>query len=81
MVLALKGRLRSKRVEGKSRTIPCPHIQLTYIRLIYDVEFDDNLPSTLKSLNIKNGSRMTITNDNDDEPDKNYSIILMIQHS
>jgi ubiquitin-like 1-activating enzyme E1 B len=50
---------------------------LLIIRLLYDVEFDDNLESSLKSLDVKNGSQLTVTND-DDEPENNFSVVLFI---
>ncbi|KAJ3319225.1 E1 ubiquitin-activating protein uba2 [Boothiomyces sp. JEL0866] len=43
-------------------------------RLLYDIDFEDNLESSLESLGIKKGTQLTITNDDDDDFN-NYSII------
>lgn len=54
---------------------------IIYHRLLYDVEFEDNRAVSLADLNIKEGSRLVITNDYDEEPLKNYSVILSIKDS
>jgi hypothetical protein len=51
---------------------------LTDVRLLYDVEFDDNLELPLSELGILNGSKLTITNDNDEDESKNVCVILFI---
>lgn len=48
--------------------------------LIYDVEFDDNLPKTLETLSINNKSRLVITNDNDDDEEQNVTVLVFIEH-
>jgi hypothetical protein len=48
------------------------------VRLLYDVEFDDNLELPLSELGILNGSKLTITNDNDEDESKNVCVILFI---
>ncbi|KAJ3023522.1 E1 ubiquitin-activating protein uba2 [Thoreauomyces humboldtii] len=49
-------------------------------RLLYDVEFDDNLDMPLKELGLKHATRVMITNEDDDEPDKNVIITLHLDH-
>ena len=46
-------------------------------RLIYDVEFDDNLDIPLKDMNIIHGSRLVFTNESQDN---NIRVVFMIQH-
>lgn len=48
-------------------------------RLLYDVEFDDNLDLPLIELKIQQGSRLSITNDYDDDVSKNCCVILIIE--
>ncbi|RKO88486.1 hypothetical protein BDK51DRAFT_19400 [Blyttiomyces helicus] len=48
-------------------------------RLLYDVEFDDNLDSTLASLGIRDSCRVRITNESDEE-EKAVAVVLSIEH-
>lgn len=68
---ALVELLREMNIDG-DLTIQDQH------RLLYDIDFEDNLDSSLSSLGIKKGTQLTITND-DDEDSKNYSIIAFIK--
>jgi hypothetical protein len=43
------------------------------------VEFDDNRDVSLRDLGVTDGSRLIVTNDNDDDPSKNYCVVLMIK--
>ncbi|KAJ3163708.1 E1 ubiquitin-activating protein uba2 [Geranomyces michiganensis] len=51
-------------------------------RLLYDVDFDDNLDETLADLGIKQASRVLVTNDDYDDETKqgNYLIMLYVNH-
>ncbi|KAI8920775.1 hypothetical protein DFJ77DRAFT_426178 [Powellomyces hirtus] len=51
-------------------------------RLLYDVEFDDNLDMSLSELGIRHATRVMITNENDDDEtgNSNVSVILYIEH-
>ncbi|KAJ3252589.1 E1 ubiquitin-activating protein uba2 [Boothiomyces macroporosus] len=68
---ALVELLREMNIDG-DLTIQDQH------RLLYDIDFEDNLGFSLSSLGIKKGTQLTITND-DDEDSKNYSIIAFIK--
>lgn len=47
-------------------------------RLLYDVELEDNLNSTLKDLGVVHGSKLTVINDYDEDATKNICIIIFI---
>ncbi|KAI8816015.1 uncharacterized protein EV422DRAFT_551792 [Fimicolochytrium jonesii] len=50
--------------------------------VLYDPDFDDNRSMTLSALGVKHGSKIVVTNEDDDYPDgsRNYSINLFVQH-
>jgi hypothetical protein len=45
------------------------------------VEFDDNRNVSLRDLGVADGSRLMVTNDNEDDPLKNFCVVLMIKDS
>lgn len=48
-------------------------------RLLYDVEYEDHLESTLSGLGLKEGSQLLVTNDHDDDERKNHSLVLFLR--
>ncbi|KAI8911481.1 hypothetical protein EDD86DRAFT_202483, partial [Gorgonomyces haynaldii] len=46
-------------------------------KLLYDVEFEDNLKKLLKDL--MDGQTITITNDHDDDPEQNHSVVITVR--
>ncbi|KAJ1340276.1 hypothetical protein BSLG_005102 [Batrachochytrium salamandrivorans] len=49
-------------------------------RLLYDVEYEDNMDSTLDALGICSQTRLSITNDDDDDESRNVAVTLFIEH-
>ncbi|KAH6601531.1 hypothetical protein BASA50_001569 [Batrachochytrium salamandrivorans] len=48
--------------------------------LLYDVEYEDNMDSTLDALGICSQTRLSITNDDDDDESRNVAVTLFIEH-
>jgi Fe2+ transport system protein FeoA len=50
------------------------------IRLLYDIEFDDNVHMNLSEFGIVDGSRLTITNDYDYDETLNVCAVIFMVH-
>jgi ubiquitin-like 1-activating enzyme E1 B len=68
--------LKDIKLEGEV-TVQVGEQYFILTRLMYDVEFEDNLEMEMKELGIEQGTQITVTNDDDDQ-DKCYSVMLFV---